>query len=979
MADVVYNSGKSTKFINKTDGTFSEVQLPDNSKVEADEIERAHILKDKSIKIFYNDKKTQQKLVIHISATGEMTKAKAYPQSMTLNGLAYGGKYEKSKLILDTTTFKIKSCDVRVGIMYHNYFINRPYYTIFAIKKGTPLTQVNEVNKKDKLMEVLGTDNVALDDYKKIEEYNFAEGDMIQILCPEGKFQLGDSEGKDPLAEVVGGEKGNNSIYELTANGFKEIYNEKPTISGNETPLYGKYNQATWGTIAGQEEILHPYYNGIEFKDDRDMAGEYVGGGFKITKKDGKTTFGVTNGPASNTTPGVWEAKYDVTDAWGRVGDTKTRQIVQLPNIDGKISIEEMVPKMNEGKVVPGFVDFPDAVVNSDLKTVTLPSQIVINADLKLSPICIKYENETTTEFKNNANGAFEVVALPDGGKIGADQISAVTIKADKSVSIATKYRNAQNNEVSLTISSEGVVNYPLGVSVEYVRFKNGEGYIDIPSTYDGSVDKYIRPGKEAELELKYVNLIPTGVDITGQFKVNDLKIGDTWCDITSVLVRGQDYSDQLPEKGNGQTIAERTFTGVIPGDSNTSCNINLKVIIPESVSLDITQALDQKLPLLTFIASFEGGNIIGNTPLTQTMAVITHPIAKGKNLVWNDMDTSLPAGYAKDNLGLARCYDDVNFHRLSESSTASGLKCIEEKYRVYNFATQKWADSSQHDFEALNNGMAVYGYEFTVKDSRREKQITEEEDALKTTAYGKLFVAEFVTHSTDESTFILTNDITLNLSETQIAYLGEQGVKNEIKKQLEVKGIIDKGGESLELADVTVDCSTLDYSNPVPKTYMCSLSLGSGDGEADQSFLLRVQKNSWSYNTKDRTEENGASGFIVIPKSIELKRSEPGMLAATDEIFFANYQNATDVVYNLSVDKTFNLVKESDVTNQVEVNTSADGSTEQTDNKLSIGEIRNTNGQGNGKIINFSASSTQADYSKGRWTGNVTFYLDRN
>ncbi|MEG1433323.1 hypothetical protein, partial [Eubacterium sp.] len=941
----------------------------------------------KSIKIFYNDKKTQQKLVISITAIGEITKSPAYPQSIQLCGTSGKVDNKKALLMIDPGNYKI-TCKMNApGEGYHWNYGNDCYYRISVIKNGTSLAQLDDPQNKTELLSVKASDMVKAEDYAAIEKYDFAEGDMIEIICPGSAFYMPGEPiiGSDGVSKVDytkwcgNDEKAHHAVYKLTAKGLQEIYNEKPTISGNETPLYGKYNQATWGTIAGQEEILHPYYYDIEFKDDRNLAGDYVAGGFKITKKEGKTTFGVINVPESNTTPGVWEAKYDVTDAWGRVGDTKTRQIVQLPNIDGKISIEEMVPKMNEGKVVPGFVDFPDAVVNSDLKTVTLPSQIVINADLKLSPICIKYENETTTEFKNNANGAFEVVALPDGGKIGADQISAVTIKADKSVSIATKYRNAQNIEVSLTISSEGVVNYPLGVSVEYARFKNGEGYIDIPSTYDGSVDKYIRSGKEAELELKYVNLIPTGVDITGQFKVNDLKIGDTWCDITSVLVRGQDYSDQLPEKGNGQTIAERTFTGVIPGDSNTSCNINLKVIIPESVSLDITQALDQKLPLLTFIASFEGGNIIGNTTLTQTMAVITHPIAKGKNLVWNDMDTSLPAGYAKDNLGLARCYDDVNFHRLSESSTASGLKCIEEKYRVYNFATQKWADSSQHDFEALNNGMAVYGYEFTVKDSRREKQIAEEEDALKTTAYGKLFVAEFVTHSTDESTFILTNDITLNLSETQIAYLGEQGVKNEIKKQLEVKGIIDKGGESLELADVTVDCSTLDYSNPVPKTYMCSLSLGSGDSEADQSFLLRVQKNSWSYNTKDRTEENGASGFIVIPKSIELKRSEPGMLAATDEIFFANYQNATDVVYNLSVDKTFNLVKESDVTNQVEVNTSADGSTEQTDNKLSIGEIRNTNGQGNGKIINFSASSTQADYSKGRWTGNVTFYLDRN
>ncbi|MGL4283257.1 hypothetical protein [Eubacterium aggregans] len=340
--------------------------------------------------------------------------------------------------------------------------------------------------------------------------------------------------------------------------------------------------------------------------------------------------------------------------------------------------------------------------------------------------------------------------------------------------------------------------------------------------------------------------------------------------------------------------------------------------------------------------------------------------------------------GFAKEKLGQARQFDSEQWQKLSALPIEKELKSVDEKYKVYDFKTGSWVDSNQSDFESLkgaSDGPVVYGYEFTVKDSRREELAYDQDHSLEATAFGKLFIANMVYSSEDSNNYILAQDTVAKLSETQVAFLGEQGVKDEIKKQLGVKGITEKNGGEFELVDVNVavNSNSLDYSNPQPKAYSCKLSIGSGDSNvATMLFKLIVTENSWSHNTVNQTEKDGASGFIVIPKSVELKRSEPGMLEASDEVFFADYPNATKVIYNLSVEKTFKLTKESDETNQIEVNTAADGATEGTNNQLNLGEINNTNGQGNAKPIHFSSTSNQINQSNGRWTGNVTFYLTR-
>ncbi|MGL6294276.1 hypothetical protein [Eubacterium aggregans] len=391
-----------------------------------------------------------------------------YSQSIALHGIGvdFGEGIKdnslKTTLTLDPTTYKIKSTPLSsAGYRYHGYYGEQTYYQISVIKKGTPLTHLFEIGQKNELMNVKGIDFVA-GYYEKLENYAFEEGDMIQIVSPEGRFyfkgsSLNDGRGNqiDYDTKDVGVEKSYNAVYEITKNGFKEIYNEAPTISGNETPLYGVYGQAKWSSG-------NALYNGLIFRDDRGPDGKYVAGGYAIKETTGNMNFSVSGNPSSDTTPDVCKAIYNVTDAMGRKGVSKERLIVQLPNIDEKVTIDEMM-----SKTVNGLLDFPGASINKDSKTVTLKSGVVINADAAKPAISIDYANGSSVKFINRSDGTFSEVQLSDHSTVEADSIESARILNDKSIKLTYKDKKT-GKKVIAEITAEGIVTkgYPQSIQL---------------------------------------------------------------------------------------------------------------------------------------------------------------------------------------------------------------------------------------------------------------------------------------------------------------------------------------------------------------------------------------------------------------------------------------------------------------------------------------------------------------------------------
>lgn len=233
------------------------------------------------------------------------------------------------------------------------------------------------------------------------------------------------------------------------------------------------------------------------------------------------------------------------------------------------------------------------------------------------------------------------------------------------------------------------------------------------------------------------------------------------------------------------------------------------------------------------------------------------------------------------------------------------------------------------------------------------------------------------VTITKDPLTVIAT-DYQVNLSETQIVSLEEPELKEKIKEQL--AQVIGTTSSELSDADIVLD-TTLDKTNPKAGNYQATLKFTNTSGTIEQTFSLEVTENPWSYDTPERTETNGASGFVVIPKGINLQRdkTDTSQLSATAEVYFANYGNATGVNYQVSVDETFEMMNVVDTSNKFTVTaTSKNGQTGATNNILSLGNLALTNTRGNGLSVTFTAPAEQVNKTKGRWQGNVQFYIER-
>lgn len=367
----------------------------------------------------------------------------SYPQELLLRGLGLAGhqnKDAKVKFKVDPETYNISAQLMAEDYMWHNY-ISSVYYRITVYKKDAVLGDSGTV-----LLEVKGTDKVLQNQMTQITTFDFEEGDMIQIWSPETRFNfLGNpviaSDGINTIdyaTSSVPKEKFENSVYELTNGGFKEIYNEAPTATGQEIPLYSLYGQGDW---SDGELATAAIYSDMVFKDDRNEQGIYQPDGYTIEEKTGSVNYVSNNRPTVSLASGCWTMNYTITDSWGRQRKVY-RSANKLPKIDSKITIEEMEEKMVDGKKVEGFVHFPGATVNTKDQIVTLSSSVEINADAQDEDyLIIPYGATGPTRMIKSSTGDLQEVDLGGKYRIPADQITSVTIKKDPVTVIATDYQ----------------------------------------------------------------------------------------------------------------------------------------------------------------------------------------------------------------------------------------------------------------------------------------------------------------------------------------------------------------------------------------------------------------------------------------------------------------------------------------------------------------------------------------------------------
>ncbi|WWU66663.1 hypothetical protein QJR26_18140 (plasmid) [Clostridium baratii] len=223
-------------------------------------------------------------------------------------------------------------------------------------------------------------------------------------------------------------------------------------------------------------------------------------------------------------------------------------------------------------------------------------------------------------------------------------------------------------------------------------------------------------------------------------------------------------------------------------------------------------------------------------------------------------------------------------------------------------------------------------------------------------------------------------------ISETKLATMTTDEFKEYVKRESKAKAFkINLNTGTVEDKDVEVDTTgwlnsggTHAYKLPGNSTIQIHVT---EKPDVVININQEVTDNTWSYDTADRTEANGASGYIVIPKYVNMESgsgTDKGKLVAESEIFFANYPSATNVSYGVSVEKQFDLIKTDDPSSKVPVTSSANNGQDIGNNKLYIGKIDNQNKKGKGLNVKFTGPRAEVDKSKGRWSGKVTFYFER-
>lgn len=528
---------------------------------------------------------------------------------------------------------------------------------------------------------------------------------------------------------------------------------------------------------------------------------------------------------------------------------------------------------------------------------------------------------------------------------------------------------------------------------------------VDIPNTYDlttvvenRNLSNYLIQGKIYQAKLYVSGRRYDKWGTQGSIDLTSLKLGGQNVELVGDIAIGY-YKDQNDSLSWVYVSSEQKQIPIKYFDKEIPIVIRFKV--PEKpFSFD----KNINLPLLNLDLDINRMNLNFSTDARQSFAVAGKPLTKERIAHMQPNAGIQPDDMPRRWASYAKAYDNNNlleddYYILTE--LPSYLQVESESYYHFDESLNCFKEINKQDLLEHNmteNGeTGLYAYAFVVKDTRRKKYDSKFDDIISDKAVSRIFISDGnpddAISQAGTGYVIITNKSELTISDTEMSYkadvnnyttlqdflIGELSVKAYYTDSKDVLGTTKNAGIKI-LSD-----GGLDLSNPKEGTY--TIELGAYDLDAGENSQTKFTKtvtikitpsNSWSYDTEDRTEVNGASGYVVIPKAITLEKT-PGKkeLNQKAEVYFANYNSATKVRYDMSVDKSFDMINEKDADNKFEVTMSFDGGIDQ-GNYLYVGEINNTNKEGKGKIINFTASSEKTDKIKGKWVGKVTFYFTR-
>lgn len=519
---------------------------------------------------------------------------------------------------------------------------------------------------------------------------------------------------------------------------------------------------------------------------------------------------------------------------------------------------------------------------------------------------------------------------------------------------------------------------YDKGVSPE--GYEPNSMYNTSAILKDRDLNKYLGTGQTLNIKFSVSNKKKDYMfTILDKLYLENLQIGNYNLDLVPGSIAFQVDNGEIIPKPELVLNKNSPIDIRIP-EYGKQLSVYMKVKLPENLRLNINDYNPKALPYLKLKIS-TGIFGLDSCGKSKNLTVATAPITEGYNWefdVNNSPAKSLVDGinFDKEKLARVQLYDETvsGEKRSLNVAMKEGLVNLKQSQHYYfdddknefiPITSKEFAYSSK----TAKGETGVYAYEFDVSDKRRSKLIDAPE-LISNKSVGR-YTLNAKGKGYGKNSFILTNANEITISDTEIASkVNTEGLKKYLIKKLSIKGYEDKGGINLKKANIDIDFNNLDITNPKPGDYTITIKAFNVDGSAYSNKNINL-----------KVEDSGASGYIVIPKYINMKSGfglDKDKLVAEEEIFFAKHTSAINVSYGISVDKQFNLIKTNDLSNKIIVTSSSNNGHDEYDNKWYIGAISNKNIRGKGVNVKFTASREQVDKSKGKWSGYVKFYFSR-
>lgn len=566
------------------------------------------------------------------------------------------------------------------------------------------------------------------------------------------------------------------------------------------------------------------------------------------------------------------------------------------------------------------------------------------------------------------------------------------------------------NNEVDFKIewkASENGVYFTFGgYSIELRNNVMGDALKRKEGVFTISTGVYESKNSLTIEDFRYTDLEPSIKTAIGVQSGNnkDYAISNEMITITHEIKNNIAVNKQLDDELSLKTMKidgeenDLTISNIRTGtDKNNLVNADPGKIFDSNNPLEVFYPADSqvyyvqydiKVPELENYGEFNSLNcevLLGEGGMTQISSSPEKPV-----LIKNK-----PAVYTKKSESLITKSDIVEVENISGVTKESLWKELYAKVAAAQpienklISEQDTFSDMKVEWEYYLNGNKLESFPENIKKGNiysLKVKITDKLDTRLNNEFTRVMVIKENVVQMDDY-YIYAED-SKPVSETKLVTLTQNGFKDYVKNESKAKAFkINTQTGLVEFKAIDVNLTGwLDgqgnlYKLPGASTIELFISEKT---DALIRIAQDVTENTWSYDRDQLPTENGASGFIVIPKGIDMEGgtgNDKNSIVGKGEIFFANYQNADSVKYNIYIDKTFEINKNGDSSNIVNVTTSSNDATDEGgSNRLKVENVgwSNHGGQEKAIIYNFKATRENVDKEKGRWEGNVTFYFER-